>query len=53
VKDAASTLVPRVADQGARRPGGLGLNLVEWLSSGVAKDGAGVTRDWSEIVLVA
>lgn len=55
VADPGSKLLPRVTARRASEPGGLGLSLVEQLSSswGVAKDGSGVTRVWSELSLTA
>jgi serine/threonine-protein kinase RsbW len=51
VADPGSTLLPRVGGPSESEPRGLGLPLVERLSSswGVARDGSGVTRVWSEL----
>jgi anti-sigma regulatory factor (Ser/Thr protein kinase) len=55
VADPGSTLLPRVTESTEGGPRRLGLPLVEQLSSswGVARDGSGVTRVWSELPLTA
>jgi serine/threonine-protein kinase RsbW len=55
VGDAGSSLLPRRREREATTPGGLGLPLVEQLSSswGVARDGSGATRVWSEVAVSA
>jgi hypothetical protein len=51
VADAGSRLVPRRRERKTGEPGGLGLPLVEKLSTswGVARDGTGATRVWAEL----
>ena len=55
VTDPGGASLPRRTDPDPERPGGLGLYLVEQLSSawGVARDGTGVTRVWCELALEA
>jgi anti-sigma regulatory factor (Ser/Thr protein kinase) len=54
VIDPGSTLEPRLQRRADRTSGGLGLLLVEKLSTawGVARDGIGSTRVWCEFLLV-
>lgn len=53
IADSGSSQLPRIRERDAATPGGLGLPLVEELSTawGVARDGNGVTRVWSELAL--
>jgi anti-sigma regulatory factor (Ser/Thr protein kinase) len=53
VCDPGSSRLPRLTERDVTTSGGLGLPLVEQLSSswGVARDGSGATRVWSELTL--
>jgi anti-sigma regulatory factor (Ser/Thr protein kinase) len=55
VVDPGSTGTPHVTDRAPDEPGGLGLVVVDRLSTGwgVARDGTGVTRTWCDLVLDA